>query len=191
MGVSVQSRQMKYIVKRLASDNQARCYHLYEPEGQLQLVADHGSPWLPNEPFRHVRFARPDGHPIASLDLPWATESQQQGAASYAVIHDHAVYAIINAFTEEDRPFAYYTAEVEGQRWLVMQHSAEYHVYADVPSGMTFYEHPSELDLPPKIGQLQLEKSPIEMQMTLLDDQHLSEGGLFTLALVFLLDGER
>ena len=180
---------MKFAIKRLPSDDAARRYHLYDAADQLVLVADHGSPWLPNEPFRHVRFALPNGQPIASLDLPWLGElSRQDEATSYAVIFDHAVYALINAHVAEPRPFPYLIAEVEGHRWLVMPNGGNHHIYAGVPSGLAYCETPQELDLPEVIGTIAAATNPIAVELDPPPDDSLHETALFMLALTFLLD---
>ena len=52
-------------IKRLAAESDAtRQYHLFDGAGTLVLVADQGSPWLTENRY-HVRFARPDGQPVA------------------------------------------------------------------------------------------------------------------------------
>lgn len=180
---------MKFAIKRLPSHDAARRYHLYDDASQLVLVADHGSPWLPNEPFRHVRFALPNGHPIASLDLPWASEpTRSEDATSYAVIFDHAVYAIINAYVGDPRPFPYHIAEVEGHRWVVIPHETSHHIYAGVPSGLSYCDDPQELDLPERIGTITAVDNPIAVELDPPPEDALHETALFALALAFLLD---
>ena len=164
-------------------------YHLYNAEDRIALVADHGSPWLPKEPFRHVRFARPDGHPVASLDLPWVSERRgRQEVTSYAVIFDHAVYAIINAHVAGSQPFPFHIAEVEGHRWLVMPDGQSQHIYAGVPAGLAYCEDPQELDLPDVIGTVSVLANTVSVELNLPPDDALHEAALFALTLAFLLD---
>lgn len=181
---------MKYAIRRLSGDDRSRRYHLYDAEDQLVLVADHGTPWLSDEPFRHVRLALPNGEPVAVVDLPWPVENPRRPQAPvYAVIYEHAVYAIFSAHSGISRPFPYHIAEVEGHRWLVLPGAdAVHHLYAGTPSGLAFSQDPRELNLPPEIGRITAVDDPIQVELTLPPDVVLREPALFALALAFLLD---
>ena len=75
-------------------------------------------------------FARPDGERVATMDLP-APTTVVRTKQNYAVIYEHAVYALITALdlssgTGALRPppaaagatFDRLVIEVEGQKWL-------------------------------------------------------------------------
>ena len=124
---------ISYRVRRLhAPGEMARRYHLFDRADQLLLVADEGSAWLPADQPPHVRFARPDGERVASMDLPRPTDRRPEKQHNYAVIYEHAVYALITAPARPPSgatgpltsssgivwPFTRLMIEVEGHRWL-------------------------------------------------------------------------
>ncbi|PID86857.1 MAG: hypothetical protein CSB13_02290 [Chloroflexi bacterium] len=101
-----------------------RC-HFYDDQGVLLLVGECGAPWQEAEDSK-IRITTPGGDLLATLDFPGveSTGKQGQGRIGYALIHDHAVYAIITKHTPKDpdgeETLPYFTVEVEGERWLVL-----------------------------------------------------------------------
>jgi len=92
---------MRFGIRRLdAGGDNGRRYHLFDEDGRVELVADYGSRWLAAEPGHHVRFARSSGDVVASMRLPrpLLPGHNRQRSVSYAVILNHAVYAIINEY---------------------------------------------------------------------------------------------
>lgn len=186
---------MNFGIKRLPAMGYGRRYHLYDKEEQLLLVADHGSPWLPKDPCKHVRFAKPDGQPVASLDLPWQEkENKAQKHTSYAIIHDFAVYAIINEYGRsldgDPLSLPYYLMEVEGVRWLVCggcEQDLFLGLYDQIPAGLAVYTEPRDAALPEAQGGLQPANDLYDYQLVLPTDS-FSQAALLSLALVFLVD---
>ena len=172
-----------------------RRYHLYDEKEHLLLVADHGSPWLPKEPCKHVRFAKPDGQPVASLDLPWRdNENKDQKHTRYAIIYDYAVYAIINEYGRsldgDPLPLPYYLMEVEGVRWLVCggcEQDLFLGFYDAIPAGLSVFTEPHDAALPAACGQLQPVNGRYDFQIA-LPLQTFAQAALLSLALVFLVD---
>ncbi len=183
-------------VKRLPIVENGRRYHLYDTQDQLILVADHGSPWLPQDPKRHVRFARPDGHPVASLDLPSPPTGDESPAhsVSYAIIFDHAVYAILNEYDRSldnkalDLP--YFVLEAEGKRWLACgscNADPFFALYDQVPAGLSVYTEPQTEELPDPVGLLEQDSNAFDLWIS-LPNGRFRQGALLSLALVFLID---
>lgn len=117
---------MEYTVKFLESSTpeEQRC-HMYVGQERLSLVADWGTPWLTGNSGK-VQFARPSGDVIASLEFP-GLESKSKGGQpriSYALIYDHAVYALFTKRPwpdqDEEGVFPYFEIEAEGQTWLAL-----------------------------------------------------------------------
>jgi hypothetical protein len=185
---------MDFGVKRLhTSQETGRRYHLFDGKGKLVLVADHGSPWLPTDSYRQVRFARSGGQVVAIFDLPEGAAQLKNGRfhTSYALIRDHAVYAIINELQEEggDTP-PYFTIEADGQEcllWRWRQDPLSFNLYAEIPSNLTIFDDPLEFEMLAAIGQIQQTDGRYDFTITLPSRQfrHLA---LILLALVFLLD---
>ena len=127
---------VSYRVRRLPADDEpTRRYHLYDRADQLLLVADQGSAWLPADQPPQVRFARPDGERVASMDLPRHDERRPDKKQNYAVIYEHAVYALITATETHNGstgplspgpgPFTQLMIEVEGNRWPALRWPGE------------------------------------------------------------------
>ncbi len=186
---------MNFGIKRLPATGNGRRYHLYDKEEQLLLVADHGSPWLPKDPCKHVRFAKPDGRPVASLDLPWQENGRKKHKhTSYAIIYDFAVYAIINEYGRsldgDPLSLPYYLMEVEGVRWLVCggcEQDLFLGFYDDVPDGLAVFTEPQDATLPEPIGRVQSAQTIHDFQIKLPVDS-FSQASLLSLALIFLVD---
>lgn len=196
---------VSYRVRRLhTADETARRYHLFDRADQLLLVADQGSSWLPPNESSQVRFARPDGERIATMDLPRPDERRSDRKQNYAVIYEHAVYALITAMdlssstgslTALPAPLSFdrLIIEVEGFRWLGLRWSEAdngpllvlYDAAAsDLPTGVD----PESADLPEPIGLLEVGAGEYDFDLTLPAGRP-AKGALLGLALVFLIDG--
>ncbi len=148
---------MDYRINRLSPFGESRQYHLFGQDDRLLLVADYKSPWLANLPKSHVRFGRSNGSEVASMDLK-APERMKNGRqhTAYAIVKDHAVFAIINKHVIPERP-PYYVVEVADILWLALSSNDEpkhYSIYDEVPSDLLVYDEPSQSDLPNPIGQV-------------------------------------
>lgn len=186
---------VSYKVRRLHADgDRDRRYHLFDRADQLLLVADQGSPWLPAEQERQVRFARPTGEPVATMDLPRLDERRPVKQQNYAVIYDHAVYALLTApamaKSSSEARFDRLVIEVEGNRWLALcwpgGQEALLVIYDADASGISTHIHPDSTDLPEPIGLLEA-GSDYDFNLT-LPAGRLGQGSLLGLALVFLID---
>ena len=188
---------MRFGIRRLDAGGQnGRRYHLFHEDGRIELVADQGSPWLPAEPDRHVRFARANGDIVASMVLPQraARRSNGQQSLSYVIILDHAVYAIINEHhgsTEaEGAPSPYFIVEVEGMQWLGLKQPGQtacFSLYDAVPADLTIYDEPLEVPLPAPVGQIT--RSAGEYDFTAeMPAGRLANAALILLALTFMIE---
>ncbi len=197
---------VSYRIRRLpAGDEAGRRYHLYDRSDQLLLVAEQGSPWLPEAP--QVRFARPDGERVATMDLPLPDDRRPDKKQNYAVIYEHAVYALITALdlssgTGALRPppaaagatFDRLVIEVEGNKWLGLCWTGE-----EGPLLILYDLETSDLlptvdaeaaDLPEPIGLLEVGTGDFDFDLT-LPAGRLAQGSLLGLALVYLVDAPR
>lgn len=182
-------------------DEHARRYHLFDRADQLALVADWGSAWLPPGDPPQVRFARPDGERVASMDLPrpGPTSDKKQ---NYAVIYEHAVYALITAMDLSSitgalvppaaRYFDRLVIEVEGNRWLALRWTGLEEgpllvLYDAAASGLSPQLDPESADLPEPIGLIEIGAGDYDFDLT-LPSGRLAQGPLLGLALVYLLD---
>ena len=195
---------ISYRVRRLhAPGDAARRYHLFDRADQLLLVADQGSAWLPADQPPHVRFARPDGERVASLDLPRPTDRRPEKQHNYAVIYEHAVYALITAPARPPSgatgpltsssgivwPFTRLMIEVEGHRWLGLRWREEAGpllVLYDA-AGLSLAVERDSSDLPEPLGLLEVGAGDYDFDLT-LPAGRLEQGPLLGLALVFLVD---
>ena len=178
-------------------------YHLFDRDGRLILVADTGTPWIQADARQHVRFALPDGKEVATLDLPWNGKVHPKKEArnvAYAIIQNHAVYAIINEYTraaadgKKTRP--YFVMEVETAMWLAMAQRGEggalsYAIYDEVPPGINTPDGVAVADFPEPIGRVQRGASggdpPYDYTVDLALGR-VTHSALIVLALVFLID---
>ena len=195
---------ISYRVRRLhAPGEMARRYHLFDRADQLLLVADEGSAWLPADQPPHVRFARPDGERVASMDLPRPTDRRPEKQHNYAVIYEHAVYALITAPIRPPSsvlgpptggsgivwPFSRLMIEVEGHRWLGLRWREEAGpllVLYDA-AGLSLAVERDSSDLPEPLGLLEVGAGDYDFDLT-LPAGRLEQGPLLGLALVFLVD---
>lgn len=179
---------MIFKVKRLhdATDS-GRRYHLFDEDHHLLLVADQGSAWLPEEPQR-VRFAKPNGEQIALLDLPRASSGVPTRAASYAIIFNHAVYALFNELSADQNTPPNYLLEVEGNRWLMKRQEQDsltfLNIYEQFPADIAIY---AETELPEPIGSIRTAANDYDFTISLPSDQ-LSQAPLIALALVTIVE---
>jgi len=190
---------MEYTVKFLRSDSEAaRRGHLYVGQNRLSLVADFGTPWLANDSGK-VRFSRPSGDALASLEFPGlkATSKGGQMRTSYALIYDHAVYAIFNqhAWPDGEAPDAlpYFVIETEGQRWLALSSDIDGRsptapfVFCDnAPANLHAYGQPMDDCLAHPVGQITWQADTADYLVT-LPDGRFRQPQLVLLALVFLI----
>ena len=197
---------ISYRVRRLhAPGEMARRYHLFDRADQLLLVADEGSAWLPADQPPHVRFARPDGERVASMDLPRPTDRRPEKQHNYAIIHEHAVYALITAPIRPPSsvlgpptggsgivwPFSRLMIEVEGHRWLGLRWTEETGpllvLYDAAAAGLSLAVERDSSDLPEPLGLLEVGAGDYDFDLT-LPAGRLEQGPLLGLALIFLVD---
>lgn len=190
---------MEYTVKFLPSDSDSirRC-HLYVGQNRLSLVADYGTPWLADDSGK-VRFSRPSGDTLASLEFPGlkTTSKGSQSRTSYALIYDHAVYAIFNqhAWPDEADPEAlpYFVIETEGKRWLALSGdidgrspTAQFVFCDNAPANLQAYTQPMDDCLADPVGQITWQTDTSDYLVT-LPDGRFRQPQLILLALVFLI----
>ncbi len=187
---------LAYTAVRLpASGADGRRYQLFDSAGHLLLVADQGSPWLPDDPTHHVRFARPDGTAVASLDLPWLNAETPEAKRSFAIVYDDAVYALVSrskrANADEDR-LAVWLLEVEGQAWLMVQETLDsvprISLFDEVPGDLAIYGSPQDAGLPDPIGVVSASGEEDGRFAITFPAGELEQAPLMALALTFLLD---
>ncbi|HOU41053.1 MAG TPA: hypothetical protein PK829_07275 [Promineifilum sp.] len=197
---------ISYRVRRLhAPGEAARRYHLFDRADQLLLVADQGSAWLPNDGTPQVRFARPDGERVATMDLPRPADRRPEKQHNYAIIYEHAVYALITAPIRPPSgaaaplsaagsivwPFTRLLIEVEGHRWLALrwpEGAGPLLVLYDAGNdGVSLSADPESSDLPEPLGLLEVGTGDYDFDLT-LPAGRLEQGPLLALALVYLLD---
>ncbi len=194
---------VSFRIRRLPDDDPAvRRYHLFDRAEQLLLVADQGSGWLPPGPPQ-VRFARPDGERVATMDLPRPDERRPDRKQNFAVIYEHAVYALITAMDLSSgtsplnpppagrRPFDRLVIEVEGHRWLGLCWTGEEAgpllvLYDAAAAGLSPAIDPEAVDLPEPIGLVEA-AGEHEFELTLPAGRP-AQGALLGLALIYLID---
>lgn len=185
---------MDFAIRRLSAERDSgRRYHLFDGKGQLRLVADYASPWLPADEQNRVRFARSGGQLVASLDLPEERGRVRNGRShtSYALILDHAVYAILNKYQEEhsDKP-PFFTIEADDLTWLAWpdpQAQSLLTFYSDVPAGLMLVNDPQDLAGRDPAGIVDQAAGEYDFRVT-LPVNPLHHVDLILLALVFLAD---
>ncbi len=188
-----------------APGEMARRYQLFDRADQLLLVADQGSAWLPADQPPGVRFARADGERVASMDLPRPTDRRPERQHNYAIIHEHAVYALITTPVRPPSgatgpltsssgivwPFMRLMLEVEGHRWLGLRWREEAGpllvLYDAAAAGLSLAVERDSSDLPEPLGLLEVGAGDYDFDLT-LPAGRLEQGALVGLALVFLID---
>ncbi|KAA3657937.1 MAG: hypothetical protein DWQ04_26655 [Chloroflexi bacterium] len=187
---------MDFGILRLPSDiPTVKRYHLFDKKGKMILVADHGTPWLPDDPERHVRFALPAGDTLATMELTWTKKPGRNGRlhTAYAIILDHVVYAIINKYlnTRVENAQSYYVVEVAETLWLALSKETDdqhYSLYGQVPSDLMIYDEPQQAKLPDPIGFLYAGLSGEYDFNIAMPTHQINYPALVSLALVFLVD---
>lgn len=183
---------MDYRIQRLSSYGESTQFHLYDRDSKLTLVADHNSPWLSGLPGSHVRFGLPSGDMVAFMDLK-APEREKNGRqhVAYAIVKDHAVFAIINKHMLPER-VPYFVIEVADILWLALSTTNEpktYSVYNEVPSDLLVYDEPTHSDLPGAIGNIYHGIGDYDYQI-LMPPTKPQHPDLIALALTFLIDSD-
>lgn len=195
-----------YRVRRLpvAEDEDARRYHLFDRSDQLLLVADQGSAWLPDGEAPQVRFSGPGGTRRASMDLPRSGDHRQGKKQNFAIIFEHAVYALITAMDlssgtsplipqpSTTGKFDRLSIEVEGNRWLALrgiggEEGPLLTLYDADAADLSVTVDPESADLPEPIGLIEKETGDYQFGLT-LPTGRLAQGPLLGLALVYLID---
>lgn len=185
---------MDFGIRRLQGEQDAgQRYHLFDGKDRLQLVADHGSPWLPADEQNRVRFARPGGQVVASLDLPKEEKRVKNGRihTSYALILEHAVYAILNKYQDKQgkkRPF--FTVEADGVTWLAWSETGSnvlLALYKEVPANLMVVNDPLESGQLDPVGAVSRAEERYDFSVT-LPVHPFHHADLIILALVFLFD---
>lgn len=196
---------VSYRIRRLPADDEpGRRYHLFDRADQLLLVADQGSAWLPAGNVAQVRFARPGGEQVASMDLPGPAGGRPERKQNYAIIYEHAVYALLTAkdlssgtgtLTQAPVPgkFDRLIIEVEGYRWLGLcwtggDNGRLLVLYDMETTGLSSSVDPESADLPEPIGLLEVGAGDYDFDLT-LPAGRLAQGPLLGLVLVYLVDG--
>ena len=196
---------VSYRIRRLPADDESgRRYHLFDRDDRLLLVADQGSAWLPPGDVAQVRFARPGGEQVASMDLPATTGSRSDRKQNYAIIYEHAVYALLTAMdlssgtgslAQASAPgkFDRLVIEVEGYKWLGLCWTDDDNgrllgLYDMGTTGLSSSVDPESTDLPEPIGLLEVSTGEYDFDLTLPAGRP-AQGPLLGLALVYLVDG--
>lgn len=186
---------MNFGIKRLYAEQvSGQRYHLFDGKGRLQLVADYASPWLPADEGNRVRFARSGGQVVASLDLPEGKGRVRNGRVhtSYALILNHAVYAILNKYQEEHGSASpFFTIEADGVTWLAWNETnsdaALLTLYKEIPANLMVVNDPLESAQLDPIGSVTEATGDYDFGVT-LPVHPFHHADLIILALVFLSD---
>ena len=185
---------MDFGIKRLRAERDlGRRYHLFDGKGRLRLVADYASPWLPAEEGNRVRFARSGGQLVASLDLPEEKGRVRNGRVhtSYALILDHAVYAILNQYQDEhDSHPPFFTIEADGVTWLAWSEADNndlLSLYKEVPANLMVVNNPLDSAPLDPVGAVTRPASEHDFVVTLpVNPFHHAD--IIVMALIFLFD---
>lgn len=190
---------MDFRISRLHADQDSARYHLFNEQNRLILVADHGSPWLPPDLRGNVRFARPNGELVAKLHLSQTAvkRNRRRPYTDYAIILNHAVYAIIQEYhspisTNEHLSFPYFILNVEGLKWLALKPDADsfFALYDRVPFWLGRATRAGQPDLPRPVGHIAQTAVGYDFTIT-FSTARLNHSPLISLALIFLIDYNR
>lgn len=183
---------MDFGVVRLHSTQESgRRYHLYDGKDKLTLVADYANPWLPVDAANRVWLAGADAAVVATLDLPdgdgWVRNGRTH--TSFALILDHAVYAIFNKYEAEidDGAAPYFIIEVEGVSWLAWSHPDEDALFTLYNHDRTSVSVPLESGERTPIGAIYRAHGQYDFTIS-LSVEHLRFAPPLLLALIFLID---
>ncbi|MEM7113666.1 MAG: hypothetical protein AAF614_14605 [Chloroflexota bacterium] len=181
---------MDFGIKQLAAEG-ATLFHLYDKWDRLRFVADQGSPWLIDKPGHYVRLARTDGHLVASLNLPWVEEREEEVEEngrfplSYAILIDHAVYAVIEVYPQDN----WFVLEVEENRWLLMpnKEAPGYDLLDNAPSTFRLKTKTFEAIAAEPIGQFEMGAFGYDVGATWPKKRPLRRPAILTLAVAVLM----
>lgn len=173
-----------------------RC-HFYDDQGKLSLVAEFGTPWQETENSK-IHIADPGGEPLATLDFPGVetTGKQGRGRIGYALIYDHAVYAIVTKHApvdpDEETSLPYFTIEVEGERWLVLGERgnerlpiSKFFLCDNAPSDLAVYANPLDA-CSESVGKIRRVVGDYDYDIV-FPDGRFQQPRLISLALAFLI----
>lgn len=184
---------MDFGIRRLLSEgNSGQRYHLFDSKDRLQLVADYASPWLSAEEQNRVRFARSSGQLVASLDLPEEEGRVRNGRShtSFALILNHAVYAILNKYQDKqgDKP-PFFTIEADGVTWLAWNDpdsDSLLTLYKEVPANLMVLSDALEAEKLEPVGAVKAgDKYDFTVNLPINPFHHAAT---IILALIFLFD---
>jgi hypothetical protein len=188
---------MEYGIRFLEPHSEAlqRC-HFYDDQGKLNLVAEFGTPWQQEE-ISKIHIATPGGELLATLDFPGVGTigKQGRGRIGYALIHDHAVYAIITKHAPldaDEEALPYFSIEVEGERWLALGErengrlpSSKFFLCDNAPSDLAVYANPLDA-CSEAIGKIRCVVGDYNYDVT-FPNGRFQQPRLISLALVFLI----
>jgi hypothetical protein len=186
-------------IKQLLTEqkDESRVYHLFDRNNTLKLVADFGSPWLSSQDGnRAVRFAETSGKTIAQMDLA-ATATKMVGShqsKDYAVVLNHAVYAIFSEYQlhdEDDAERVYFVIRVGESMWLALKEEGGqpyFTVYDEVPASLISRSmKPMFSDLPEAVGEIHQNYRQYDYAVKWQADG-IQHAELLVMALIFLID---
>ena len=179
-------------IKRLhqVSDTTRR-YHLYDETQRLKLVLEQGTPWLPAKGSSRARFALPNGEIVASFERPWR-QRFRRAQIDYALIIDHAVYAIISQYpptpTKQEAPAFIMKAGLT--KWFALGNEEGepfFTLYEGAPTNLALYTSPTAVALPEPIGHVNRATGRYHFIMS-TPDELPDHASLLVLAFIFLID---
>lgn len=186
---------MQYHVKKIMieGDQQPTGYNLLSEQGNLLLAAGLGPIQEGEERLRQLRFTRPDGTLLATMQIPAGEETAVKGSAGtdFAVVQDYAVYAIFTPRRQEDDG-RILTLEAEGGNWLVLPRpdpAGSFALFGQLPEGYHTFTRTVEAELPPQVGRVLPVGEEEEHHFKIeLAARRWRQTSLVVLALVFLVD---
>lgn len=196
-----------YHVRRLADEveEDRHRYQLFNRSGQLLLTAGRIKTRPPASELLQVRFSRFDGVYVATMDLPRTPDRRPDKRQNYALIYEHAVYALITAldlssgtgvlFQRHGTPnkFDRLIIEAEGNRWLALRPADGgktylLQLYDAEPDDLPAAVDAESADLPDPIGFVDAGTEGYDFDLS-FPAGRLAQESLVGLALVYLLDG--
>lgn len=197
-----------YRVRRTSTDGDetVRGYQLFDRSDQLMLVADRVTLRQPTGDAFQVRFSQPGDLRVASMDLPRLADRRPDKKQNYAIIYEHAVYAMITTMDLSSgtgplfpRPpvtnkFDRLVIEAEGHRWLGLRPASDSEgplltLYDAAASDLPATIDPESADLPEPIGFIERRTDDYHFDLA-LPVGRLAQAALLGLALVYLIDGQ-
>ncbi|MCZ2114724.1 MAG: hypothetical protein LC131_12990 [Anaerolineae bacterium] len=184
---------------------EGRRYQLFkQPDRPLLLARRIDAPSATEPP--QVRFSRANSARVATMDLPRPTDRRPDKKQRYAVIYEHAVYALITTMDLSGgtsplfpRPpasnkFDRLVIEVEGHHWLGLcpaagQDGPPLTLYDMVAADLPATVDVESADLPEPIGFIEAGEGEGDYDLT-LPAGRLTQEGVVALALVYLVDNQ-